>query len=79
MDLELQEKGDGINLAKDWNESLETRESEGGGAGILEEGAGLTITPSGVGGSGLRSLWVLKPPFTTRTHKRKSDQDILSG
>lgn len=70
MDLEFHEKGDGINLAIVWNESLETRESERG-AEFLEEGVGSTITPSEIGGPGLRSLWVLEPPFTTRTHKRR--------
>lgn len=47
--LELHEKGDGINLAKVWNEILETRESG------WEEGIGSTITPSGIGGLGLTS------------------------
>lgn len=55
MDLELHEKGDGINFANVWNESLETRDSVGG-AGDWEEGVGSAITPCGVGGLGLKSL-----------------------
>lgn len=65
MDLEPHEKEDGINFVNVRNESLETRESVG------EGGAGLEITPSGVGGLGWKSLWELEPPFTTRTNKRK--------
>jgi len=65
VDLEPHEKGNGINLVNVRNESLETREVMG------EEGAGSAITPSGVGGLGSKSLWVLEPPFTTRTNKRK--------
>lgn len=75
VDLELHEKGDGINLAKVWNDSLGRRESVG--TEVWEEGVGL-ITPSGAGGSGLTSLCV-EPSFTTCTDKKGDDQDILGG
>jgi hypothetical protein len=54
VDLELHEKGDGINFVNVRNESLETRESVGD-AVRWEEGAGSTITPSGVGELELKS------------------------
>ena len=63
MDLEFHEKGDGINFVNVWNVSLEGRKLMGDAEG-WEEGAGSTITPFGVGGLGLRSLWVLKHSFT---------------
>lgn len=66
MDLELHEKGDGINFARAWNESLGARKLAGDIEG-WEGGAGSTIMPSGVGGLGLKSLWVLEHSFTTRT------------
>jgi hypothetical protein len=54
VDLELHEKGDGMNFANAWNESLETRESVRDGS-VLEEEVGSGITPSGTGGLELRS------------------------
>jgi len=70
VDLEFHEKGEGINFANVWNESLERRELAGE-TRVWEEEVGSTVTPSGVGGLGLMSLWVLESSFTTRTYKRK--------
>jgi len=54
VNVELHEKGEGINLVKVRNESLEAQESERGG-GVLEEEVASTITPFEIGGLGLRS------------------------
>jgi hypothetical protein len=56
VDLELHEKGEGINFANVWNESLERPELTGE-TRVWEEEVWSTITPSGVGGLGLMS-WV---------------------
>ena len=69
VDLEFHENGDGINLVNVRNESLDTWGSEGN-ARVLEERVGSTITPSGIGGLGLRSLWVSEPSFNTRKRKK---------
>jgi hypothetical protein len=78
VDLELHEKGDGINFVNVWNESLETRESVGstglGGRSRVNYHAlwGRRIgieEPAGVGG--LHSL---------HAHIRGgNDKDILRG